>query len=835
MFKLLGDFVARHWLAVILLWVGAIVGIRLGTHWLIAGVKPDNLAAVGHALLAGHSDWDAITNDGDLAYMPDRMTSVRGEQLAARAFPDDKSKSQLVVVVARQDAVLTAQDMHLLTQIGERLMAPTDPPLPTVDLWTPSTEVIGNKLVSPDRKAALAVVSLSTEFMAIQNIDILKVVERVLDEFRHAPNFPAGLELGISGSAAVGGDMLASAAEGVENTEVITLLLVVGILGIVYRSPVLVLIPVVTLGISFMVACDLVACLTQIGLMPNMEWFNFKVFKTSKIFIVTILFGSGTDFCLFLIARYREELAHRKHRREALAAALTNVGDAITASAATTICGLGMMFFAAFGKYHNSGPTIGLCLLVGLLACLTLAPALLRMFSRVVFWPMGIGHGGAAPVPSDADEEPVAPVVTSKGVPASARFWSFVSQQIVQRPGLILAASVLLMTPLAYIGWYTPVTYNLLAELDPSRPSVQGTNLLTRHFQPGETGPVIILAHKPNAGFNTEAGEQDIARLTKILYDMPGVESVRSIAEPLGDVPGLSNPFSRGGRMKMAAKRHPKTKATYQTQVPKLAGDVTRLDVVLKVDPFSSEALDYLDRIDEKLAELQTDEASPWHNVEFDFIGTTAATRDLKAVTQSDQQLIQQLVVIMVLGILIILLRQPLVCFYLILSVLFSYLVTLGLTELAFKSYFPDFHGLDWKVPIFLFVILVAVGEDYNIYLVTRVVEEQKHHGRMKGLRVAVERTGGIITSCGVIMAGTFISMMAGTLRGMLELGFALTLGVMLDTIVVRPILVPAFLALIYRIQDRREQVALPPEPGPVPAEALPHARPARQTPVTSR
>ena len=664
--------------------------------------------------------------------------------------------------------------------------------IPIVDVWSYDYQrepEVSQMLDSRDKQARLLVVRISNEFMAVANVEHLQQVQNVLDDTRSSASFPAGLEIGLTGSASIGGDMLASAKESLDRTETVTILLVLAILALVYRAPLMVFIPLISIIVSVSVAIDVVAMLTQVHTISwaDFSWWDFKIFTTTRIFVVVILFGAGTDYCLFLISRYKEELSEGHDKSEAIHRALGNVGSALAASALTTIFGLGMMFFASFGKYRNSGPAIAVCLVVALFACLTLAPAMLRACGSSVFWPLGIKR-----IQAGADG------LEREGW--FGGFWHWAARVITARPGLILVVSFIVLAPLAWHGMgVRQFTYDLVSEMSSDRPSVIGTRMMGRHFPAGEVGPVTVLALKGNGDFeSTEGAGSGLARvrdLTATFESMDGVENVRSLTQPLGRRKNKGKKFSAKDE---AAHKLPRVREYYLAQDSEFAGDVARFDLVLKFDPFSSEAIQTLDRIDERLGELKKDESSPWYDTKFYYVGTTAGVRDLKNVTMADQSLIQKLVVLAVLATLIVILRHPVICVYLVVSVLFSYFVTLGATEWIFSQIYGDaFHGLDWKVPLYLFVILIAIGEDYNIYLTTRVFEEQEKHGKMEGLRRAVASTGGIITSCGVIMAGTFCSMLAGTLRGMLELGAALSLGVILDTFIVRPILVPAFLALV--------------------------------------
>jgi putative drug exporter of the RND superfamily len=745
MYHRLGQFAHDHRYAVITAWIVAAIGLRLAAP-----------------------NWRDVARDSDIGELPAHTTTARGLKLNAEAFPDDVANSQLVIVLARPNEELTVEDrelgLKLARQLGEI------PNLPLVgEVWTERTPVIGEMLRSPAGRAVQVVARLRNDFMAVDNVRIMKEAVRLVDEAQAAA--PLGLEIGVTGAAAIGGDLLGAMAQSLRNTELTTILAVAVALALIYRSLWLVVVPLGAIAIATLASIDLLAILAEWSRLRGEDaWPEFRVYSTTQIFIIVLMFGAGTDFCLFLIARYRELRGEGASQRDGVIDAVDRVGPALTASAGTTIAGLMMMVFSQFGKFTFSGPAIAISLAVALFVCLTLAPALLAT--------------------------PIGRQVTDKKEPAGNWFWTAVADRILARPGLVLALSLAIATPLAWYGIDAPVTYDIFSELPPDAASKRGTKLLLQHLPPGEIGPLTVLARLPGQDFACDEGRLKIAELSKRLHDLPGVDKVRSLYRPTGQPPGAVSLFSRSGLMSLAVAGSPLAEETFVSKAT--GGEVTRITVVLADGPFAPQAVATADSVEQALNDLRSEPGAVWNDATFEMLGVTSGIRDLQRVTLVDRQRIQILVTLAVFAVILILLRRPVVCLYLIATVVLNYLVTLGLVYLILELiHGPGYPGLDWKAPIFLFVILVAVGQDYNIFLTTRIFEEQQRLGPLAGIHRGLVQTGGIITSCGIIMAATFGSMISGSLPEMAEMGMALALGILLDTFVVRTILVPAFLALL--------------------------------------
>jgi RND superfamily putative drug exporter len=565
------------------------------------------------------------------------------------------------------------------------------------------------------------------------------------------------------------------------------------------------MVPLLTIAISVYVSISLIKLLTYV---PGL---GFQVINITRVFVVVVLFGAGTDYCLFLIARYREELGRGRSRGNALREAISQVGAALVASAGTVVVGLGMLYFSSFAKVRYTGPTIALSLAVALVAALTLAPAMLATLGGAIFWPFRARVLAAGP-----DRGSDGPDARPLG-----GFWDRVADLVVSYPLAILSICLLVLAPLAVVGARTKSNHNQLSDLDRDRPSVVGANVVKRYFAVGELSPAIALVDDPRLDFRSPAGRQAVDLINRRLLAIDDVAEVRSLSQPLGKSAvgvlggGVLDRLA-GQAMNNAAE------SRYVSVRPSREADrdhITRFDVVFKTDPFSESSLRALKRLDDVLRAATAPGQPLEGTVSIGIAGSTAAVHDLKRVTASDEHRMYILVTLGVFAILVALLRRPGISLYLIATVVLGYLASLGLTDLVFHALYrgPEpWGGLDWTVGFFLFVILVAVGEDYNILLMARVIEEERIRGTIEGTRRAVAQTGGIISSCGLIMAGTFGSMLTGSLTSLRELGFALGLGVLLDTFLVRPILVPAFVVLIDRAKtgrrtrsDRAESEAL--------------------------
>lgn len=824
MFAFLGKTVARAWPVLLAGWVAVFA--------LVVIVAPP---------------WNDVAEDREFGFLPESVPSRRGEALLQKAFPKELLGSNVVLVVHREDRELDKKDKDFiddvlkpgLMRIAKAEGGFADPAQPAeeasasavrdegqpiiVKIRTWKDEGGGVLLTSEDNKATLVILDLATELLEHRNWSTIQKIVDLLDGLRRDQKVPQGLDIGLTGSAMIGRDMTMGQADSARATERWTVALVITLLLLIYRAPLLALIPLATVAVAVQIALKLLTILGMAGVIP--------VFEGIQIYITVILYGTGVDYCLFLIARYREELEGGANFRDALAQAIGKVGAALTASAATVMFGIGMMTFAQFGKFHQAGAGVAFSLLISLCAVLTFGASLLRLTGRWAFWPRipaaASRSAGGPPARTDLTENRASePPALRDG------FWDKVARALVRRPGLIWLASVAVLTPFVVVAIHNSdkLNYDLLERLPRNAPSIAGTRVLQDHFPAGATGPVTMLINNPNVDFRVEASQDKLDKLAADLRarkEAMHLADIRGVSAPLGigtaaetletvdaslpvppDVFSLkpaagalgglgSTPMADLGsarRRQMIVRQ--KAVENYVSSTGDLAGHVAKFQLTFDINPLSRAGAEQLTEVE---STIQHDLPEEWRqDSTIHYIGATASIRDLIAVTNSDRTRIELLVVSCVFVILLLLLRQFVESIYLIASVLFSFFATMGITYTLFRALDPQgFPGLDWKVPIFLFTILVAIGEDYNIFLMTRIHEEQKRTGdKVKGIAEALVKTGGIITSCGIIMAGTFASLLSGSLVDLQQLGFALTCGVFLDTFVVRPILVPAFLIL---------------------------------------
>ena len=793
MFDRWGEVVTRWWFVVLGLWVAAFFALRMYAP-----------------------PFAQYASAGEFNFLPEGMASRQAETLFDRAFPGRKTTSNIVIVAEREEQTgLTEDDEAFITDALQpglekvrddvnALPKPADGlPKKTDEAGVPDTRIVGDirtfatrgigeLLVSHDRKATLITLELAMDFQDIHNWPIVEKVETLISELQKEGKAPKGLKLSLTGSATLGRDLSRAEKESARNTSRLTIILVVALLLIIYRAPLVAMIPLLTLFVSVDISLHILALLAKGG--------YISVFAGLEEYTTVITYGPGIDYCLFLIARYKENLEECLPTREALSRAMGQVDSAILASAATVICGIGMLSFAQFGKFHEAGIGISLALTITLIATLTLTPAMLVMVGHWAFWPK---RG----VQCDEGHRPFAGEEGAVQKNLFEPMWAYMGKVIEKRPLVSLVTTLGLMSPLIVFGLfiYRDVTYGLIESLPKTVASAEGARALEKHFPAGITGPINVLIQNPNVDFRGESGVAMIDGVVDKLMkrkDELKIADIRSVVKPLGESPASAASsseeedsfFSRVVAMRATRTR---SETHYVSNVAELSGHVTELEIIGLINPFAMESIAKLDQLQAAMQEsLPSDQRE---KTTLSFFGPTASVRDVNRISESDQWRIYFLVVSCVLLILMVLLRSFIVSIYLMITVLMSFLATLGATWLLFHAIDPSgFAGLDWTVPLFLFVVLIAIGEDYNIFLVTRIHEEQERHGLVHGITTALSRTGGIITSCGFIMAGTFASLAAGSLTRMQQLGFALAFGVMLDTFVIRPVLVPAFLMILY-------------------------------------
>jgi RND superfamily putative drug exporter len=584
---------------------------------------------------------------------------------------------------------------------------------------------------SKDGKAVIVSIPMDNKKLAVPLSNNKPALGAVVKEIRAAAGAVPAFESHVTGIGGILADLFDSFGS-LDTTLLGTTLAVVAlILILVYRSPVLWIIPLFGSITALSLAGGLVYLLAKNG--------AITLDGQSQGILSVLTIGAGTDYALLMIARYREELHHYDSRVVAMKKAWRGVVEPIVASGLTVIFALMVLSLSLLKSVRSLGPVAALGIFSAQVVILTFLPAALVLIPRGIFWPKVPRH-------DDEDER-------LSGV------WSKVAGAVGRKPRRTwLATGLLLIVATAFAG---QISGGGLAQTDAftGKPdSVIGLAKLSEHFPGGAGDPTLVIV--PAA---------DVKKVTTALLATDGVATVT----PTQDQAAIA---------KFYKDNFPSLVGLKKGSIPKVIDGKQQLEVTLKLAADSKAAKALIPAIRDAVHTV-----SPTALVG----GSTATNYDISAAEARDIRVIVPIALLVIGIILAFLLRSLVAPVMLVLTTVLSFGATLGICHLIFKYLF-HFKGTDGAFPLYAFVFLVALGIDYNIFLMTRVREEAAKIGTRPGIIKGVTVTGGVITSAGIVLAATFAVLATLPLVILAEIGFAVAFGVLLDTIVVRSLLVPA-------------------------------------------
>lgn len=694
-----------------------------------------------------------VTTDNS-SFLPRSEPSIRAAALGSPFQPEFSSSA---LVVAGGGAPLTAAQQAAIGR-AEAAVA-----------RLPGVLAVRDQGISADGKVRRAEVEISGHFSSDSGAGLVDRMRRLL---RGA--LPPSLPVHLTGELPTQVDIQNASSRTNSNTELYSIVFIVVLLLAVFRA---ILAPIVTLlpaAVALVVTRPLIAELAKRGLL--------SVSTLTEVLLIVIVLGAGTDYGLFLIFRVREEIAAGHRSREAVTRALTRVGETITFSAACVAVALLSLLLARFGFYRGLGPGLAVGIGIVLLSGLTLLPALLAIFGRVVFWPRPPQAGAV-----------------SRGL------WSDLASRVVARPRLTLIAGVLVFGCLALATLaYSPAGFGG-ATAPAGSDSARGQKVLQAHFPAASANPTNLLFKLPHPVWSDPnvlpRGTAALAARTGLFRAVVGPldpngtpispAELAALHARLG--PALALPVAEPPALATSPALYQAYRATAQFISPD-GRTLQWYATLVAGDPGGTPAMNAVPRIRRAVAEVGAAIGAVRNGVG----GEAAALHDVSATSTSDLFRIVPVVLVVIGLLLALMLRSAVAPLYLVASVALSYLAALGLAILAFVEIGGD-GGLNFVLPFFMFVFLMALGSDYNILVMGRIREEAQRLPLTAAVRRAVQATGTTVTSAGLILAGTFCVLTISGTGQVREIGLGLAAGVLLDTFLVRTLLIPSTVALLGR------------------------------------